>query len=212
MSIALVGSHRTGKSTLAADYSAAVGVPFVRTSAAGTFERLGLDPKAEYPLAARVKIQNAILDDAQAIYAQHRGVYVTDRSPLDMAAYMLADVQRTSLVGKPDLAHAVQEFVNRCYDVTNRHFTLLFVVQPGIPVVEEEGKAPGEAAFMEHMNALMLGLASSELYQGVHYYLPRKIIDREQRVTALTNAYTQSVLRARNNLELVCRERGLQVH
>ncbi|WP_234725304.1 hypothetical protein [Cupriavidus metallidurans] len=59
MTIAIVGSHRTGKSTLAADYSAATGVPFVRTSASGTFERLGLSPKVDLPIEQRIAVQNA---------------------------------------------------------------------------------------------------------------------------------------------------------
>ncbi len=120
-------------------------------------------------------------------------------------------MQRATCVDRPDVGHAIQDFVSRCFDVTNRHFSLVFVVQPAIPIVDDEKSAPGEAAFMEHMNALVLGMCSSELYQGVHYYLPRKIVDRQQRVTALANSIAQSVNLSRERATQL-QESGVAFH
>lgn len=191
MSIALAGAHRTGKSTLAADFSVATGAPHVQVSATPVFERLGLSPKEDYPLDTRVRIQNAILDEFEQAYAKQNGFFVTDRSPIDLAAYLLADVQRTSCLGQPDLGVAVQEYLSRCFEVTNRHFAMVFVVQPAIPIVEEEGKGPGEVAYMEHLNALVLGLCASQHYQGTHFYLPRYVIDRSARVRSLVQSWAR---------------------
>ena len=45
--IGLVGSHRTGKTTLARAFAEDSGIPFVETSTAEVFRRLGYDPKVD---------------------------------------------------------------------------------------------------------------------------------------------------------------------
>jgi hypothetical protein len=183
MTIGLTGSQRTGKSTLAGAYSLAEGVPFLQTGASQVFADMGYDPKVDYPLDIRIEIQKRILDSFDKQYAAAGSGFITDRTPVDMAAYLLADVQRQNTT--PAQAKLVTKYMEDCASVTNSHFSTLVVVQPGIPVIEAEGKAPANVAYMEHMNALVMGLVVSEMIVPSHFYIPRSMTNLAERVKVL---------------------------
>jgi len=190
MNLALVGAHRTGKSTLARAFAQRNDVPFVQTGATEVFKALGLDPKAEYPIAERISIQAAILSafEAQWVDAMSRSTFfISDRSPIDLASYLLADVTRQTLAGQPLVAEAVNHYVTRCIESANRFFATIVLVQPGIPLVEEEGKAPACPAYMEHLNALQLGLLTDVRLEARNYTIRRSCVDIDLRVQALEN-------------------------
>jgi predicted ATPase len=183
MSIGLTGAQRTGKSTLARAFSVAENVPFLETGASQVFLDMGLDPKVDYPLDTRIEIQKRILDSFDRQYTAAGRDFITDRTPLCMMAYMLADVQRQNVT--PEQARMIAKYVEDCSSVTNSHFTTLVVVQPGIPVIEAEGKAPANFAYMEHISMLVMGLAVSELILPAHYYIPRGMLNLADRVRCL---------------------------
>jgi hypothetical protein len=190
MSIGLTGAHRTGKSTLAKAFAEQQKVPFLQTLASKTFKRLSLDPKRDYSLSERLYVQHHILDDCRAVYAQ-AGMdrFVTDRTPIDMMAYTLADVTREN-VTQP-LAKIIESYMKECFDVCNAYFPMLFVVQPGIALVEAEGKAPANVAYVEHINSLIMGLVIDDRYLGNHFYLPRTTTGLQDRVMALQFSYNR---------------------
>lgn len=183
MSIGLCGSQRTGKSTLARAFSIQEGIPFVETGASATFARLGFDPKVDYPLDTRLDIQRHILDDLDKAYASAGRDFITDRTPIDAVAYLLADVQRQNTSAAQ--ARLITDYMKDCSSVTNGHFTTLVVVQPGIPIIEEAGKAPANIAYMEHISALVMGLVVSELILPSHYYIPRTMTNMGERLRCL---------------------------
>ncbi|MDA8088045.1 MAG: hypothetical protein M0Z75_15265, partial [Nitrospiraceae bacterium] len=74
----------------------------------------------------------------------------------DMMAYTLADIQGAT---GADFSR-LEAYLDRCYESANRFFEALVVVQPGIRLVHEEGKAALNRAYMEHLNYLIIGLAS----------------------------------------------------
>jgi len=190
MNLALVGAHRTGKSTLARAFAQTHDIPFVQTGATEVFKALGLDPKAEYPIAERIAIQTSILSafEAQWLDAMSRSTFfISDRSPIDLASYLLADVTRQTLAGQPAVAEAVNYYVQRCLESANRFFATIVLVQPGIQLVEEEGKAPACPAYMEHLNALQLGLLTDSRLQARNYVIRRECLDLEVRVQCLGN-------------------------
>lgn len=183
MSLGLTGTHRTGKSTLAKAYALAEGVPFLQTGASQVFIDMGYDPKVDYPLDVRLEIQKRILESFDKQYSAGGRDFVTDRTPVDMMAYLLADVQRQNTT--PEQSIGIANYLKDCAAVTNTHFTTLVVVQPGIPVIEEEGKAPANYAYMEHISALVMGIVVSELIIPSHYYIPRKLTNLADRVAVL---------------------------
>lgn len=182
--IGLCGAQRVGKSTLAGAFSEATGIPALYTSASGVFEGLGLDPKADYPLAQRLDIQRRILEHIEQQYRSvESGVFIADRTPIDMMAYTLADVQRSNVPS--ELEGVIESYLSDCIEVSNSVFSILMVIQPGIKVVEEAGKAPGSFSYTEHINHLVMGLVVSENVESAHYYIPRSMTSMQKRIEAL---------------------------
>lgn len=207
--IGLVGAHRTGKTTLARKFSEKTGMPFVETSSSAVFKQMGYSPKVDYDFGTRLVIQNAILDDAVGKYREHTGMFVTDRTPLDMLAYTMADVQRENLT--PEQTKQFVKYFHRCFEETNKRFMCLTLVQPGIEIVEEEGKAPANPSYMEHLNSLMLGFLVGEFNSTPHFYLPRTTKDLDERVSALEFVTNKVVSRDMANLEILM-SKGVRIH
>ena len=178
MTIGLCGSHRTGKTTLAEDISQRTGILFVKTSTSEVFKEHGLDPSKPMEFSKRLWIQHKILDAAEKAWNSSHGQFITDRTPLDMAAYTLADIQGSTEVDFGEL----EGYLGRCIRVTNAFSKLLVLVQPGIPLVYETGKAALNEGYLEHLNFLILGLCNDDRIKGTLLYLPRDITDREARV------------------------------
>lgn len=194
--IGLCGSHRVGKSTLAKAFALRGSIPYVQTSGSEVFEILGKDPKIDYPIDVRIGIQEAILYAFELQYAKARStatVWVADRTPIDIASYLVADIQRGTLAGDPGMSALVNGFVKRCIDSTNQWFSTVVLVQPGITVVEASGKAPGCPAYIEHISLIQTGLLLNEGLLARHYMVPRHIVDLDQRVEALMSATTHAI-------------------
>lgn len=195
--IGLCGANGTGKSTLAQAFAQEQDIPFVATSASEVFRKLDLDPAADYPLDIRLAVQEAILSTFEAQYAaatKLSPLWIADRTPIDLASYMIADVQRRSLVEEPELAAKVNDYVARCLKSASRHFSVIMLVQPGIKVeMNREGKAPSCAAYMEHLNSIQLGLLCDERSSIRRYSLPRSIITPQGRMQALVRAVAGAI-------------------
>ena len=188
MSIGLCGSHRTGKTTLADLISQRAGIPFVKTSTSDVFREHGLDPSKPLDFTRRLWIQHKILDAAEKIWNAGRGRFITDRTPIDMAAYALADIQGATEVNFTDL----EGYLSRCLDATNKFFRMLVLIQPGIPLVHEEGKAALNEGYLEHLNFLMLGLCNDERVLSKFLRLPRDMKAIEDRVDSILRALSET--------------------
>ena len=184
MTIGLCGSHRTGKTTLAEEISKRTGISFVRTSTSGVFREHGLDPSRPMEIGMRLWIQHKILDAAEKAWDSSHRQFITDRTPLDMAAYTLADIQGSTEVDFGEL----EGYLHRCIRVTNALFKILVLVQPGIPLVYETGKAALNEGYLEHLNFLILGLCNDDRIKGTLLYLSRDITDKEARVKKVMKA------------------------
>jgi len=178
MTIGLCGSHRTGKTTLAEEISQRTGIPFVKTSTSEVFREHGLDPSRPMEFNRRLWIQHKILDAAERAWSSGHRQFITDRTPLDMAAYTLADIQGSTKVDFGEL----EGYLERCIGVTNVFFKILVLVQPGIPLVYETGKAALNEGYLEHLNFLILGLCNDDRIKSTLLYLHRDVIDKEARV------------------------------
>jgi predicted ATPase len=193
--IGICGAQRVGKSTLAQAFAQKHELTFVKTSTSEVFAALGRDPKVEYPIDERISIQEAILYAIEKQYAAARKrhpVFVCDRTPLDLAMYMLADIQRSTLAGQPEVAGLVLDYVSRCFDSTNQWFSTVVMLQPGIKLVDEPGKAPACPVNIEHLNTIIGGLMLDQRLISRHYMIPRKYTNLEQRVDSLGNAINAS--------------------
>jgi hypothetical protein len=197
--IGLCGAQRTGKTTLAQKYALATKTPYVETDVSGTFARLGADPKRDYPLNERIELQREILKDYEELLKKAPFKFITDRTPVDMMAYMLADIRRENVTDQQ--GGAIMSYLDECLRVLNRQFTVLMVVQPGIPLVEAPGKAPASLGYMEHINTLCMGIVVSEKVEASHFYMPRNYLDLDTRLKALEFAVDKAAARHRQKME-----------
>ena len=179
--IGLCGSHRTGKTTLAREIAGQENLEFVVTTTSEVFVANGLKPSSPMEFDTRLWIQDKILTAAEEVWGACDGAFITDRTPLDMLAYTLGDIQGIVTVEFPPL----QQYMKRCFQATNRYFASLCVVQPGIKLVPAPGKAALNHAYIEHLNTLVLGLCVDERSTVPFHLLPRKTTDLHKRCVFL---------------------------
>ena len=187
---------------------------FVETNTSEVFRQLGKDPRAEYDIKERLAIQLCILHACERQYAAARAksvIFIADRTPIDLASYMLADVQRSCLVGNPAVARAINSYVRQCIDATNQWFSTVVLVQPGIPLVEQVGKAPACPAFIEHISALQMGLLVDEGLKSRHFFIPRRFTSLKDRIDCLSSA-TNGAVEAMVQVQRLREEAGVTIH
>jgi hypothetical protein len=176
--LGLCGAHRTGKTTLAIAISSHLNIPFIRTTTSQVFAQLGLDPAEPMDFQTRLFVQNHVLDAAEQVWQESVSPFISDRTPIDMIAYTLGDIQ-----GKTDVDfNLLSQYIDRCFASTNQFFQNLAIIQPGIPLVYEEGKAALNAAYIEHINVLVIGLCSDRRLKANVFCNDRKIINLETRI------------------------------
>lgn len=196
-----MGAHRTGKTTLARAFAEKHNMTFVETSAGQVFKDMGLDPAVTYDFSTRLTVQEEILKRFDKQYAGHPkfGEAIADRTPLDMLAYTMAEADG-NVVSDED-QNRFREYSQKCFDVTNKRFAVLLVVQPGIDVIKAEGKAALNEAYIEHLNSLILGLSVDHRVDAAHFYVPRYMTDLSARIASLEFAVGKAVQRAQREHE-----------
>ena len=114
----------------------------------------------------------------EQVWNQEPGQFISDRTPLDMAAYTLADIQGTTAVDTIPFTR----YLDDCIARTNRFFSTLVIVSPGIPLVAEPGKAALHEAYIEHIHTLIVGLCHDPRVTASVYCIPRDVLSLEDRL------------------------------
>lgn len=205
----LCGAHRTGKTTLARAYAQKHGAAFLETSVSAIFRDLGYDPAAVFDFSTRLTIQEEVLKRVDAVYARvdPSANVITDRTPLDMLGYTLAEAIGDSVQHEDQVRLA--NYARDCFDVTNKRFSTIVLVQPGIVLEPAAGKAVLNPAYIEHLNSLILGLTVDERLRVAHFYLPRHVLSLEGRIGAVENAVGRSLVMAQHSLTQHLSEGGM---
>lgn len=152
--IGLSGAHRTGKTTVAQTISAQTTIPFLYTNTSEIMRRAGVDPTLRMPFATRLRVQLRILEAYEELFQTQPPPFITDRTPIDLMAYTLADITSSTEADFTALKH----YLDRCFAVANEVFETIVIIQPGIPLIKASGKAALNPAYIEHLNTLILGL------------------------------------------------------
>jgi len=198
MTIGLSGASRSGKTTLARHFSEESHLRFVQTTTSQVFERMNIDPSKPMSFGLRMTIQDLVLDQMIADLSV-KYPFISDRTPLDCAAYVMADINQ--LVGEDDYEAALfDDYIARCFESTNRMFGVVVLVQPGIDVVLDPRKRTGSInkPYMEMYNTLLIGLMQDARCQAQTYFIRRDLIDIKDRELALSYAMRKSYENACN--------------
>lgn len=186
--IGLSGAHRTGKTTLAKAFATQMGLHFAPSSAADVHAQLGLDPAQDYPLETRLTIQREILRQFDLIWSAAPKTFITDRTPLDLIAYTMVDINKTNAIGLED---KIGEYVEECYAALNRHFAGVIIVPPALPYVVEPGKPPPSRFFQEAHHNHVVGSAHKEDVSCSVFVLNRQTVNLADRLCWVTTIYNQ---------------------
>jgi hypothetical protein len=157
--IAFVGSHRVGKTTLAKKLSEVAEIPFIDLAVSENSVWNIFDPHANVTFAERIVLQKCILQDMEAKLKQvDKGKsYITDRSPIDVIAYLLCNIDSTT---SQLFDEEVNTFIVNCQSLALEYFNYFFVVQPGIVFekeVKKDGKVYNSRAYQEALTNCVIG-------------------------------------------------------
>ena len=182
--IGLTGAHRTGKTTLAKAWAKENDAEYVALPK--VIEAMGLEPKDINTLGVRLKVQRKLVEACHDTFSNKRAMFISDRTPLDVAAYTLAD-------GSMDMTLSQQQemvsIVEDCIDITNSCFKMLALLQPGIPYVSEPGKPLFNVAYQEHIHSLIVGFLSDPRVEISWWHFPRIQLDHDERMDGLDFVY-----------------------
>lgn len=181
MNIGLCGAHRTGKTTLAMELARLKGSQFVRTRVSEIFKESGLHPAQPMDFATRLNIQFRILDACESDWQAAGKNFITDRTPVDLMAYTMGDIQGETQVSYPEF----DRYIERCFHTANAFFDALVIIQPGIPLTEADGKAALNKAYIEHINSLVIGLCHDDRLRCRVFCLDRSLIVLNERISSI---------------------------
>lgn len=187
MAYALSGAHGSGKSTLAEAFSAHTGLEYRPFKTSTIMAKAGWTLDRVKTLEDRVAVQEVIINGAETFFKDNRTLYVTDRSPLDFAAYLLADARNEPIT--PELDARVEGLILRCIEMCNAHFAGIVILYHDIPYVEREDRPHVNRSYQEHHHTLLSGLAGHPNLATPVFYIRRGITPLEMRIAAMMEVH-----------------------
>ena len=158
--LGLCGAHGTGKTTLAKALEQKLGIPYIPIDASEVFTDHGFHPSDKLDIRTRLFLQQKILAKAEDIWFEvDEPSFICDRTTLDMAAYLLADVGNGEL--DKHTQSEVMDYLQDCFNVTARYFGKIVLIPPAIPFVEREYKAAINQPLIFKLHALLLGMLNT---------------------------------------------------
>lgn len=162
MLIGISGAHGCGKTTLAKEYAIRSGLDYVPASTNEIAKRAGYaHGSVDLDINERIKLQWHILEGFKSFIKDCPPNAVTDRTPLDVAAYTLAEMgMHSAKLADPAVLKTVPLLVREAQALTKQCFQHVSILRP-LPTYDAvEGKRPPEnEAFQMHFQFLLEGLA-----------------------------------------------------
>jgi hypothetical protein len=182
-----MGSHRTGKTTLAKAYAEKHGIKFIPMSVAPAYEACGI-PMGPVSFKDRMKIQ----DEAMMQYIENlefaNAPFITDRCFLDLLAYTLADYPQAPT---EEESAWFREYCKKCRELTYYHFNTVVLIRPGIPIEKCGTSWAADGGVIAQVDACMLWAA--EQTKGIRQ-MPKYISQHEMRLAHLEVLINESKL------------------
>ena len=198
MSIALCGAHRVGKSTIAKTFSEETGIPYIESTVNLVGKELGLNVNADLSFDDRMFLQEHVLKDHIKNITAITGPFITDRSPIDFAAYALGTLGLKSF-GNSDQDKRLMCYIDECILATNRMFSLIVLVQPGIAYIDEEGKPNSSSAYQELIHNLCSSWVHDDRIKMTCFKMSRVLVDPIDRVNAVKHLWGNIVEESMSN-------------
>jgi len=197
LGIGISGTHRSGKTTLARALALANGFSFEESTARNVASEMGIDINSDVPFARWLDFHEELLRRFEAEYRNKPGLFVTDRTPLDFAAYLTARVP-PAMTDKYLIAR-YKCFLDRCFEVCNEIFMTLLIIPPVLIYEEAEGKPVSNYAHQQAIHLLIQGMAMDERIVRQAAIMSEEVINPVDRIKwaahmseeALNEIYTE---------------------
>lgn len=151
------GAHRAGKSTTAKLVAGRLGIPYFDASVSATMRERGWNTVAPMTFEERFTMQRVMLRVFNERLQNAPRPAITDRTPLDMAAYTLAELGMHGRL-EPHLEEEVTRYVDDCLRSTGEAFDSLYYLRPLPIFVPAETSAPPNRPYQSHIHYLIGGL------------------------------------------------------
>jgi predicted ATPase len=177
MRIGICGAQRTGKTTLALALAERLGYEFLETNVAKFLEERRLE------VASSLETQEKIRKYLKKQFKEYKRIdFVSDRTPLDILAYSSYIESRNLRLYGYDSEHTL-----KCFKNLQSYFDVVFLVQPGIEIPEEERnlkyKASCDSSFVNSINESLKYMFGRISIRGVAMIcIPESIIDLDERI------------------------------
>lgn len=168
----LCGVHGSGKTTLGKQIAEAMEISFIQTSTTEVAREMGYDPVQIRTLEERIAFQEALLEHHVQRLAVIPRPAILDRTPIDMATYMLAEFgMHSGEAVSPELLERVCTYVERALRFTAINYDFVFQIGP-LPVYEVSPHRPAHnPAYHRHYDLLMRGLMSTLKGKASYAYI-----------------------------------------
>jgi len=181
--VALMGAHRTGKTTLAKAYADSKGCDFVSCSVSPAYVQLNIPMGTQVNFLTRMAIQDTALNLYQNSLNTQLTTgreFISDRCFLDLVAYTLADYPNTAT---PDEATWLADYTEKCLRLNEEYFHSVALIRPGIPLSEDVTSWSGDKGVIDKVDACMLWVA--ELAGDSVFSIPKEALDLTKRLKIL---------------------------
>lgn len=155
--IALMGTHRVGKTTLAKTYADKYHMDLIHCSVSPAYIKCGYLMGSQLSMTHRINVQETALKMYQDTFDNQllKGVpYITDRCFLDLIGYTLADYRE-----EYQTESWFMNYVQRCIDLTELYFSKVILIRPGVKINNCETSWSGEYGIVSKVDACMLWAA-----------------------------------------------------
>jgi nicotinamide riboside kinase len=154
----LCGPSGNGKSTLAKLIAESLDIAYLPVSISETARAHGYDSVGALDLTQRFDLQTKLLLAHEAMLSAAKRPAILDRTPIDLIAYMMCEVDMHSHeTMTPKLAKAIEQYVEGCLALTRAHYDMIFVLGK-LSTYEEDPKRPAtNPAYHRHTDLVMKG-------------------------------------------------------
>jgi len=170
----LTGASGTSKTTLGRELSKRLDIPFVPTSITEMAADLGLpSPVAPLNLNDRTVCQVELLTAMCKFLESLPHPCIIDRTPLDLLAYMLAEVHMHAHIDASEiLMGVINDYSLYCIGIAKRFLTVIYCLEP-LPTYEVDSKRPAwNPAYHRHVQWLIKGVMAELSGFAPHFTVP----------------------------------------
>ena len=198
--LGLTGSHRSGKSTLAKAVAKEMNVNFMEHNAAGNILKgMNLSLNENWTLHDRFEFQVKLLDAFEEALKGQKESFISDRTPIDIAAYMYCEVQKAGdAMGSLD--GDIEDLLKRAYEITNRFYGCVVHVPVALPYIAVEGKPLPLISYQKQHGFISTGMMMTQELKIPVYFMAEEVLSMRKRIDYIFQSYRDALLNEHSSM------------